>query len=349
MAKIVLTGGGTAGHCIPNLTLIPFLKKYFNEIVYVGSHDGMEKDLVKKHKIPYHSVTCEKFRRSFSVKNFTIPLKVIKGIDEAGKILDKIKPDVIFSKGGFVSVPIVIAGKKRKIPIVLHESDLSMGLANKICSRFSSIVLTSFPETAKTVKNGIFVGSPIRKIKKSKPNLADFNFNPNKPVILVFGGSQGAYAINQTLRKSLDRLLKKYNVFHVCGKGNINLELKQNGYYQAEFVNKMDEIINIADVCVTRAGANSLFELISVKKPCLVIPLPKGNSRGDQILNAEYFEKKGLISVLQQSSLTENSLEFHINALYNNASFIKNMQNEEFVTDKSEKIAEILAGYIKNK
>lgn len=349
MAKIVLTGGGTAGHCIPNLTLIPHLKKHFNEIHYIGSVNGMEKSLVKNYKIPYHAVSCEKLRRSLTVKNFSIPIKLIKGVTEAGKILDEIKPDVIFSKGGYVSVPAVIAGKKRKIPIVLHESDLTMGLANKLCAKFSNLVLTSFPETAKSVKNGVYVGSPIRKIKKTKTDISKFGFNLKKPVLLVFGGSQGAYVINETLRNALPDLLEKFNVFHICGKGNINKKIEKNGYYQVEFVNNMDEILNLSDVCVTRAGANSLFELTSIKKPCLVIPLPKGNSRGDQVLNAEYFEKKGQILVLPQSSLTEDSLKFYVNALYGNKDFIKSKMQDDYVSDKSEKIAEILSGYIKNK
>lgn len=349
MTKIVLTGGGTAGHCIPNVTLLPYLKKYFEEIHYIGSKSGMEKEIIKNTKIPYHSVTCEKFRRNFSINNFTIPTKLCKGIIEAGKILDKIKPDIIFSKGGFVSVPTVIAAKKRKIPIVLHESDLSVGLANRICSKFANITLTSFPETAKTLKNGVYVGSPIRKIKKTKFDLSSYGFNQKKPVLLVFGGSLGSYYINETVITALDDLLKTFNVLHIVGKGNINKNIEKQNYYQIEFVYKMDEIISMADVCVTRAGANTLFELSSVKKPCLVIPLPKGTSRGDQILNAEYFEKKGLITVINQNSLTPKSLVYQANALFNNKDYIKNMIIDDFVCDKSQKIADILFEHVQKK
>lgn len=347
MATIILTGGGTAGHCIPHLAVLPYLKNDFDKIYYIGSENGIEKEIIQKNGIPYYSVPCAKFNRKLTAKNIKIPFTLVSGIHYAGKILDELKPDVIFSKGGYVSVPTVLAAKKRKIPVVAHESDYTIGLANKITSKYCKKILTSFSDTAKTVKNGEYIGAPIRSnltsVKKIAPSV--FGFKNDKPVIAITGGSQGAVAINKTVRDCLNDLLPKFNVIHICGKGNVDKNINKTGYYQTEYVDNIETVFSISSVCVTRAGSNALFELLSIKKPCVVIPLPKGISRGDQVLNAEYFQKLGLISVLQQNVLTKESLYLAITSCYANRYNIeKNLTNHP-VNDKSRQISRILADY----
>lgn len=346
MANIILTGGGTAGHCTPNIALIPFLKKDFNNIYYVGSEHGIEKKIVTENGIPYYDIPCAKLTRKFTAKNLSIPFKVLSGVRKAEKLIDKLRPDVIFSKGGYVAVPLVLAAKNKKIPVISHESDLSVGLANRFTAKYCEKVLTSFKDTALTLKNGEYVGSPIRRDvfnADRKKSLEEFGFDGSKPVILVTGGSQGAEAINKVLRESLNVLLKKYDVLHVCGKGRLKPELSKKGYFQTEFLSAMEKAFAVASVCVSRAGSNTVFELLSLKIPTLLIPLPKGNSRGDQVENAKYFQKQGLIHLLEQDSLTPESLILNINAVYSNrANLIKNLEKNP-VTDQSPRISKILS------
>lgn len=349
MATIILTGGGTAGHCMPHLALLPYLKNDFDKIFYIGSENGIEKEIIKNADIPYFSVPCAKLNRSFTLNNLSIPFKVLSGVIKAGKVIDKIKPDIIFSKGGYVSVPTVIAAKNRRIPIIAHESDYTVGLANKLTSKYCKKVLTSFPETAKTLKNGEFLGPPIRKTlftaNKSEA-LASFGFNGNKPIILVAGGSLGAKAINSVIRAALPELLTKYDVIHICGKNNLVIGKTPKGYFQTEFINKMENAFAVADVCVTRAGSNTLFELMCLKKPCVLIPLPKGTSRGDQILNAQYFQKKGLVHVLSQDVLTSESLVFAVNSVYANRYNLLRSFQQNPINDASRQISRFIADYI---
>ncbi len=348
MATLILTGGGTAGHCTPNLALLPYLKNDFDKIYYIGSKNGIEKQIIANTDLEYFSITCAKLDRTKKIKNLNIPLKVFTGVIQAGKILDKIKPDVVFSKGGFVSVPTVIAASKRKIPVISHESDYTIGLANKISAKLSKKVLTSFPETAKSVKNGEFVGSPLRKslfnVSKEEA-LASFGFSGNKPILLVTGGSQGAQAINQTLRNSLEQLLPRFDVIHICGKNNLTEQKTPRGYFQTEYMNKIENAFAVCSVCVSRAGSNTLFELMSLKIPTVLIPLPKTASRGDQILNAIYFQKLGLTTMLPQEVLSPQSLTFAINAVYTNRfNLMKNF--EKFpIKDASRQISRIIADF----
>lgn len=343
MATIVLTGGGTAGHCIPNVALLPYIKKYFDKIYYIGSIDGIEKQIIEKEKIQYFGVTCAKLNRSFNFQNFAMPFKIIKGIYQSGKILDKIKPDIIFSKGGYVSIPTVIAAKKRKITIIAHESDFTIGLANKITAKYCKHVLTTFPETANQLPNGLHVGPPIKQLTTSKTNaLENFGFSGKKPIIFVTGGSLGAQAINNAIRKALPNLLTNFDVLHVCGKGNLTQGNFPNGYVQKEFIEDMSMCYAVSDICVSRAGSNTLFEILSLKKPCVLIPLPKGNSRGDQVFNAEYFEKKGLVYVLQQNALTPDTLINSITTCYSNRKKFEKAFNSYPIKNSCKKIAEIL-------
>jgi len=317
--KIVLTGGGTAGHVMPHLALMDSLKTKFSKIYFIGSRFGIEKQIIQKAKIPYYGITTVKYSRNFTFKNLAIPFKLLKGKSEAKKVLKKLAPDIIFSKGGFVSVPVVLAAKSLKIPVVLHESDFSMGLANKICAKFCKKVLTTFENTAKTVKDnkGVFCGAPIRQklYQGSKTKCKEqLNINSNLPVLLVMGGSSGARAINEVLRQSLENL-KNYNIIHIAGKGNLNASIKNTNYFQLEFCDNIEDFFAAADLIVSRAGSNAIYEFLALKKPALLIPLPKTASRGDQILNARYFFKKGFSLVLEQENLTVQSLTEEISNL----------------------------------
>ncbi len=347
MATIVLTGGGSAGHVTPHLAILPYLQKDFDKIYYIGSENGIEKDICTKANIEYFSVPCVKLYRNLTTKNLKIPYTLLLGINKAKKLLKTLKPDVIFSKGGYVALPTVIAGSKLKIPVICHESDYSIGLANKISSKYASKVLTSFPYTAKIIKKGEHVGSPIRNFKNIEKEecYKFFGFNTNKPVLLITGGSQGAVTINNNVRNSLPSLLENFNVIHLCGKGNVDNSLTQKGYYQAEYLDKIEYAFSIASVCVSRAGSNTLFELLSKNIPTLLIPLPKGVSRGDQILNAEYFASLGLCSILNQKNLTPNSLYTQIMSVYNNRKvFTANFATHP-IKDASRTISHLLSNY----
>ena len=345
MAKIILTGGGTAGHVTPHLAILPYLKNDFNSIYYIGSENGIEKDIITQANIPYYSVPCAKLNRSFCLNNFKLPLKLIAGYKKAGKILDNLKPDIIFSKGGYVSVPTILAAKKRKIPIIAHESDYTIGLANKLTAKYCKKVLTSFKETAQTLKNGEYVGPPIRKkllTANTKDAINHFGFLGDKPILLITGGSQGATAINNAVRNSLNDLLPKFDILHICGKGNLDKNINRKGYFQTEYLSNIELAFNICSVCISRAGSNTVFELLALKIPSILIPLPKGNSRGDQVLNAEYFQRLGLVSVLPQNVLTKDSLVYAVNYTYANRHNLKRNLEKANITDSSRQISRIL-------
>ena len=334
MKKIVLTGGGTAGHVTPNLALIPHLKEKGYDITYVGSLDGIEKRLVSDFDIPYYGVSTGKLRRYFDPKNFSDPFRVIKGYGDARKILKKIRPDVVFSKGGFVSVPVVRAAASLKIPCIIHESDLTPGLANKLCIPVAEKVCCNFPETLKYLpeKKAVLTGSPIREELKKGEKEAAYKFcgfEPGLPVILVMGGSQGAAAINEAIRSALPKLKGDFNIVHLTGKDKMdNMLLTESGYKQFEYVkSELKDIFAITDIVVSRAGANAISELLSLRIPSILIPLSAKNSRGDQILNAASFEKQGYSLVIDEENLDQDSLLEAIHNLYfNKQTFIDNME-----------------------
>ena len=344
MANIILTGGGTAGHCIPHLAILPHLKGKFDNIYYVGSENGIERSIIEKTDIKYYHIPCAKLNRNLTAKNLKIPFSVLCGIIKANKLIDELKPNVIFSKGGYVSLPLVIAAKNKNVPVIAHESDYTIGLANKISAKYCKLVLTSFPDTAKQINNGKFVGSPIRRIASSsaKKDYSYFGFDGNKPILLVTGGSLGAKALNDAVRSALDDLLAKFDVIHLCGKNNLIKNPPNKGYYQAEFLSEIDKAYNCASVCVSRAGSNTLFEMMSIKMPCVLIPLPKGASRGDQILNANYFQRLGLAYNLPQENLTKESLIFAINSTYANRYNLNHAFNSHSISDASKEIAKII-------
>ncbi len=325
MKKIVLTGGGTAGHVTPNLALIPFLKKDGWEVIYIGSEKGIERSLIEGEGIPYYSIPTGKLRRYLSMENFSDMFRVVKGVAEAKKQMKEIKPDLVFSKGGFVAVPVVLAAKANGVPVIIHESDITPGLANKIAMPFARIICTTFPETLAHIskKKGVHTGSPIRKELfegKRENGLEKCGFDGNKPVLLMMGGSLGAVKLNQCLRAELPKLLEKFDIIHLCGKGNLEKDLlKQKGYKQFEYVSAgLSDLFAAADLIVSRAGSNSICEFLALKKPHLLIPLSKNASRGDQILNAASFAKQGFARVLPEEEMTPEAFLENINTLYEN-------------------------------
>lgn len=326
MKKIVFTGGGTAGHIMPNLAIIDEIKNKA-KIYYVGS-SGMEKGLIENNNIPFYEIESTKLKRSFSLSNFLIPFKLIKAIKQSKKILKEIKPDVVFSKGGYVALPVVFAAKKLKIKVISHESDMTLGLANKLCKNKSEIICTSFEKTAENLKNGVFTGSPIRKqIFNGKSENAKklFKNYQNKPTILVVGGSLGSKVINENVRKSL-KMLNDFNIIHLAGKGNLS-GIKQDNYVELEFTNNIEDLYALSNIVVSRAGSNVINEILALNKPNILIPLSKKASRGDQILNANYFKEKGYSKVILEEDLSPNSLVNSIKQLYNEKDkYIKNMQ-----------------------
>ena len=345
--KIVLTGGGTAGHIMPNLALIPELSKHFEKIYYIGSN-AMEKQILKGYKnIEFREISTVKLIRKFTLKNFLIPQKLLKSIKESKKILKEIKPDIIFSKGGYVSIPTAIAAKNLKIPVISHESDLSFGLANKIIYQFSNKMLTTFDCTAKNRKKCVCTGSPIREeIFKGNKNNLKLNFNNEKPNILIFGGSLGAKIINNLIFNNIADLCKKYNIVHIVGKGKKTVAKTPSNYFQIEFASNIQDYFDFADIVVTRGGSNSLFELLAIKKPMLIIPLSKAESRGDQIDNANYFEQKGYAKKLLQENLNYENFSKLINETLKEKNKIKSNMKEN-LANNNKKIVEIIINEIK--
>lgn len=323
--KIVLTGGGSAGHVIPNIALIPALKNAGFEIYYIGSYNGIEKKLIEDYNIPYFGISTGKLRRYFDPKNFSDPFRVMKGFSEATKLLKRIKPDIIFSKGGYVSVPVVRAAGFLKIPYIVHESDMTPGLANRLSMSGAKKICCNFPETMRILpaEKAVLTGTPIRDelgqgSKEAGKKLC--GFEDDKPILMVIGGSLGAQSVNETVRYALPRLLPHFNVVHICGKEKMdNLKLSVPGYKQFEYVkNELKDIFAMADIVVSRAGANSICELLALRKPNILIPLSTKSSRGDQMLNARSFEQQGFSMVIDNDDLDEDILVETISDLYNN-------------------------------
>ena len=323
MKRIILTGGGTAGHVTPNIALLPGLKELGYDIHYIGSYNGIEKKLIEQFGIPYHGISSGKLRRYFSVQNFTDPFRVLKGFGEAKKLIKTLKPDVIFSKGGFVSVPVVIAGKQCRVPTIIHESDMTPGLANKLSIPSASKVCCNFPETLNHLpkEKAVLTGSPIRQELLTGDKKAALEFcglSADKPVILIIGGSLGSVIVNNAVREILPELLKTFQVIHLCGKDKVDHSLKDlKGYVQYEYIqDELKDLFALADIVISRAGANAICELLALHKPNLLIPLSANASRGDQILNARSFERQGYSIVLEEESLDNSTLFDAIQKLY---------------------------------
>ena len=353
MKKIILTGGGTAGHVTPNIAMIPRLKELGYEISYIGTYNGIEKKLIEEIGIPYYGISSGKLRRYFDLKNFTDPFRVNKGFGDAKRILKQIKPDVVFSKGGFVTVPVVLMAAHLHIPVVIHESDMTPGLANKIALPKATKICCNFPETKELFSDRATVtGTPIRQelFNGDKEKAREFcGFTDDKPTLLVVGGSTGSVAINKAIWGCLDELLKEFNVIHLTGKDKLNPDIKdKKGYVQYEFIKEqLPDMFALADVVISRAGANAICELLAIRKPNLLIPLSKAASRGDQILNAQSFEKSGYSYVIEEEAVSNETLLTGIREVYSNRDkYIEAMQTSE-LADSITSITSILDSLVK--
>ncbi|PKM49499.1 MAG: undecaprenyldiphospho-muramoylpentapeptide beta-N-acetylglucosaminyltransferase [Firmicutes bacterium HGW-Firmicutes-7] len=337
MKKIVLTGGGTAGHVTPNIALIDALQAEGYTLYYIGSYEGIEKNLIKDTGLPYYPISSGKLRRYLDFKNLSDPFKVIKGCFQATKLLHKLKPDIVFSKGGFVSVPVIIGAKLNRVPTILHESDMTPGLANKLCLPFATKVCTTFAETLKYLpkEKGVLTGSPIRENLLEGDRLTGIRlcgFTDRKPILMLMGGSLGAKRLNDVLRSMLPGLLTKYQIVHLCGKDHLVSSLEQlEGYKQYEYVKEeLPHLLAMTDVIISRAGSNAISELLALRKPNILIPLPASASRGDQLLNAASFKAHGYSYVLEEESLTPEVLLQAIDEVYNNRSqYLEHMQHSK--------------------
>jgi len=337
--KIVLTGGGTAGHVSPNIALFFYLRKAAYEITYIGSKKGIEKNLIADYGLPYVGISTGKLRRYFDLKNFTDPFRVINGFREARSFLKKYRPDVVFSKGGFVSVPVVRAAGSLKIPCIIHESDMTPGLANKLCFGAAKKICCNFPETLEMLPAGkaVLTGTPIRAelfTGEREKGLELCGFSGDKPVMMVMGGSQGAVSVNKAVRGNLTELLKTFQIVHLCGKGHFDESLANvEGYRQFEYVKEdLKHLFAAADLLVSRAGANAICEILALGKPSLLIPLPTKGSRGDQILNANSFAEQGFSEVLEDEKAADQIVEKAVE-LYNNRAKYQEAMKASHQTD----------------
>lgn len=326
MKKILLTGGGTAGHVMPNLALLPHLRDNGFDITYMGAYKGIERTLAEKEGLPYCGIASGKLRRYFDVKNFTDIFRILWGTLEATYHIARLKPDVVFSKGGFVTVPVVVGAWLNRVPVVIHESDMTPGLANKIALRFAKKICTTFEKTLDYLPKdkAVFTGAPIRReILEGNPDrgFEMTSLDREKPTLMLTGGSLGARALNDTLRQALPLLTPDYNVVHLCGKGNVDNALEATeGYVQYDFVAEgLPDLYAMSDLIISRAGSNTITEILALKKPHILIPLPASQSRGDQLINADVFEKAGYSKVIQEDALTHTLLVEAIQGLFSDA------------------------------
>ncbi|MGN8644739.1 undecaprenyldiphospho-muramoylpentapeptide beta-N-acetylglucosaminyltransferase [Gracilibacillus sp. HCP3S3_G5_1] len=352
--QIIFTGGGSAGHVMVNLAIIPEFLEDGWTIDYIGSKNGIEKDLIEPLEgVTYHPISTGKLRRYFSKENFKDPFKVLKGTWQAHRIIGKKKPAVIFSKGGFVSVPVLVAARMKGVPAVIHESDYTPGLANKIAIPFAKKVLATFPETLKYLpeQKAEWIGAVVREelfTGKREKGYALTGFTNKKNVLLIMGGSVGSKKINEAVRKGLDELLKQFQVIHICGKDNIDNSYEQEGYVQYEYVqDELKDLLAITDLVCSRAGSNAIFEFLALNKPMLLIPLSLQASRGDQIVNAQSFEKQGYAKVLEEEALSTNSLVHSLLELKQDKYEIKDKMSQYRSSEAKQKVINIIKSQVK--
>ncbi|HDB8505077.1 TPA: undecaprenyldiphospho-muramoylpentapeptide beta-N-acetylglucosaminyltransferase [Staphylococcus aureus] len=338
MTKIAFTGGGTVGHVSVNLSLIPTALSQGYEALYIGSKNGIEREMIESQlpEIKYYPISSGKLRRYISLENAKDVFKVLKGILDARKVLKKEKPDLLFSKGGFVSVPVVIAAKSLNIPTIIHESDLTPGLANKIALKFAKKIYTTFEETLNYLpkEKADFIGATIREDLKNGNAHNGYQltgFNENKKVLLVMGGSLGSKKLNSIIRENLDALLQQYQVIHLTGKGLKDAQVKKSGYIQYEFVKEdLTDLLAITDTVISRAGSNAIYEFLTLRIPMLLVPLGLDQSRGDQIDNANHFADKGYTKTIDEEQLTAQILLQELNKMEQERTrIINNMKSYE--------------------
>jgi len=351
---IMFTGGGTAGHVMVNLALIPYFLDEGWQVSYIGSKEGIERTLIDTlDRVSYYPISTGKLRRYMSLENMKDPFRVLKGIFQAWKIIGREKPNIIFSKGGFVSVPVIMAAKLRRVPTIIHESDVTPGLANKLSIPFTKQVLTTFPETIQylPVNKTTHVGAVIRDELFDGNKEAGFkitSFNDQKPVLLIMGGSGGSQKINEVIRQSLADLLENFQIIHVCGKGQVDDSIDHKGYIQFEYIqDDLKHIFAITDYVVSRAGANAIFEFLALKIPMLLIPLSLAASRGDQIDNAKSFTEQQFALVLDESELNQQTLLDHLLNLQKNRPVYEDAMKSFNRTTARDQVIEIIKKFYK--
>lgn len=339
---LVMTGGGTAGHVLPCLALLPFLKSFFTEIHFIGSNSGYEKKLVGDSAI-YHGIDAVKLSRGGKniLKAFGVPFKLAKAKRQAAALLRQIRPDAIFSKGGYVALPVVLAAKKHP-HIFMHESDMTLGLANRLSRRRCKYLFTSFDtiesddaiHTGAPIRQSIYYGSREDAVKK-------YGLGARRPCLLVVGGSSGAKAINDIVLGCLNELCARFDVLHITGE-KLATGTERAGYKAIGYTDKIEDCYALADFVLSRGGSGALFELMALKKPTLIVPLPKGASRGDQIDNAEYFCKRGAALILKQEQMTAGSLLSSLDKLIASKAALKDGMSSLGRIDGTRKIAQII-------
>ena len=349
--RILFTGGGSAGHVTVNLALIPHFQNLDWDVSYIGSRSGIEADLIGKlSDVQYEGISTGKLRRYLRAENLKDPFRVVKGVLEAYRFIKRWKPDIVFSKGGFVSVPVVLAARMNRIPVIIHESDITPGLANRIAIPSASKVCVTFQEAMQHIPSGkaVHVGSIIRQdLLEGDPvqGRKFCGFTSRRPVLVCIGGSLGSAKINQALRSCLPELSSKFQIVHICGKGQLIDGYDIEGYRQYEYIHEeLADVLAAADMVISRAGSNSIFEFLTLRKPMLLIPLSKAASRGDQILNAESFERAGYAQVLTEEELGRDTLLRAITQLSEEKSHViermKAHYNDRAITEVVELICE---------
>lgn len=352
---IILTGGGTAGHVVPHIPIIKNLLNQGHTVSYVGSKNGIERNIIKKQNITYYPISTGKLRRYFDFNNFIDIFRILYGFFQSLRIFLKTKPALVFSKGGFVSCPVVWAAWFYNIPVIIHESDISPGLANRLCLPFCQKICYSFTETKKYLpaKKSYHTGLPIRKSLKQGSEQTGktlCGFNDRKPIILVIGGSSGSLRINSFTRYLLPDLLATYQVCHICGKNNIcNTLENKNGYKQFEFVeDDLKHLLAMSEIIISRSGATSIFEFLALKKLNLLIPLSVKASRGDQILNARSFTKSGFSVFIEEEKLSKENLFTALNELSANKKRYYQAMESKNISNAEIKIINIIKQFLEN-
>ncbi|MEE9451418.1 MAG: undecaprenyldiphospho-muramoylpentapeptide beta-N-acetylglucosaminyltransferase [Gammaproteobacteria bacterium] len=348
---IVFTGGGSAGHVTPNIAVINKCLHEGWQVAYIGSAQGIEKQIVSNHTIPFYSIASGKLRRYFSWQNFIDPFKILFATGQSFFLLRKIKPRLIFSKGGFVSVPVVVAAWLRRIPVIAHESDLTPGLANRLSLPFVSKICITYPKSKKFFKKQdkvIVTGAPLREELFhgcAARGRSYCQFNTDKDVLLISGGGLGSALINQTVRAALPQLVEKFNIIHLCGQGKMDHSYDNlSGYQQFDYVNdELPDLLAAANIVISRSGSNSVYELLALKKPHIFIPLSTKASRGDQIDNAKFGANEGLSTVINEEALDANTLLRAIDAVQANISEIQIKLENFSITSGTQAIYQVIS------
>lgn len=308
--NIILTGGGTAGHAMVNMVLANLLKEDKNDkVLYLGSHHGAERALMESTgSVTYFPISTGKLRRYFSIENGKDFFRVCRGIAQAYQILKREEANVVFSGGGFVSLPVVVAARLLKIPVLIRETDITMGLANRICAHFAQKIITTFPDTLRHVRNTPCECGGLVIRPELLTEFAQGSPMPCPPHVLVMGGSLGSPVLNQVIWENAEQLSKQFHIHHLCGSGQTRPDVVAPAYVQQDYTSNMAERYAHADVVVTRCGSNAMSEGLALGKRMVCIPISTRFSRGEQIGNANYALEHGCAVIVEEAALSGKTL-----------------------------------------